>query len=218
MSSTQDIKEKYRRHAKRYDFAIQLYRLIGLRIESYRLRAVELLCLKRGDSVVDLGCGTGLNFDLIVKQIGPKGRLIGVDLSPEMLACALERSERAGFNNLELVQADIADYEFPVGVNGVLSTGAFGYVTEYDRVIEKVSQALNQGGRLVILDGKLPERWPLWLFRLFVWLSRPFGVTTEYFSHPCWESVGRFFQEVELEERYGGLIYISSGTAASTPA
>ena len=218
MSSTQDIKEKYRRHAKRYDFAIQLYRLIGLRIESYRLRAVELLRLKRGDSVVDLGCGTGLNFDLIVKQIGPKGRLIGVDLSPEMLACALKRSERAGFNNLELVQADIADYEFPVGVNGVLSTGAFGYVTEYDRVIEKVSQALNQGGRLVILDGKLPERWPLWLFRLFVWLSRPFGVTTEYFSHPCWESVGRFFQEVEFEERYGGLIYISSGTAASTPA
>jgi demethylmenaquinone methyltransferase/2-methoxy-6-polyprenyl-1,4-benzoquinol methylase len=218
MSSTQDIKEKYRRHAKRYDFAIQLYRLIGLRIESYRLRAVELLRLKRGDSVVDLGCGTGLNFDLIVKQIGPKGRLIGVDLSPEMLACALERSERAGFNNLELVQADIADYDFPVGVNGVLSTGAFGYVTEYDRVIEKVSQALNQGGRLVILDGKLPERWPLWLFRLFVWLSRPFGVTTEYFSHPCWESVGRFFQEVEFEERYGGLIYISSGAAASTPA
>lgn len=218
MFSTQDIKEKYRRHAKRYDFAIQPYRLIGLRIESYRLRAVELLRLKRGDAVVDLGCGTGLNFDLIIKQIGPKGRLIGVDLSPEMLACALERSERSGFNNLELVQADIADYDFPEGVNAVLSTGAFGYVTEYDRVIEKISQALGQDGRLVILDGKLPERWPLWLFRLFVWLSRPFGVTAAYFSHPCWETVDRFFQEVEFEERYRGLMYISSGTAASTLA
>jgi len=218
MFSTQDIKEKYRRHAKRYDFAVQLYRLIGLRIESYRMRAVELLRLKRGDGVVDLGCGTGLNFDLIMKQIGPQGRLIGVDLSPEMLAGARKRAEHSGWNNIEFVQADIADYDFPEGVNAVLSTGAFGYVTEYNRVIEKISQSLGQDGRLVILDGKLPERWPLWLFRLFVWFSRPFALTTEYFSHPCWESVGRFFQEVEFEERYRGLMYISSGTAASTLA
>jgi demethylmenaquinone methyltransferase/2-methoxy-6-polyprenyl-1,4-benzoquinol methylase len=110
------------------------------------------------------------------------------------------------------VQSDIAAYDFPEGINAVLSTGAFGYVTEYARVIEKASHALVQGGRLVILDGKAPERWPLWLFKLFVRLSRPFGVTTEYFSHPCWEPVGRFFHEVQFEERYGGLMYISSGT------
>jgi demethylmenaquinone methyltransferase/2-methoxy-6-polyprenyl-1,4-benzoquinol methylase len=83
MFSTQDIKAKYRRQANRYDFAVQLYRLLGLRIKAYRLRAVDLLRLKRGDCVVDLGCGTGLNFDLLVERIGPEGRLIGVDLSPE---------------------------------------------------------------------------------------------------------------------------------------
>jgi demethylmenaquinone methyltransferase/2-methoxy-6-polyprenyl-1,4-benzoquinol methylase len=94
------------------------------------------------------------------------------------------------------VQSDIAAYDFPEGINAVLSTGAFGYVTEYARVIEKASHALVQGGRLVILDGKAPERWP----------------STEYFSHPCWEPVGRFFHEVQFEERYGGLMYISSGT------
>jgi demethylmenaquinone methyltransferase/2-methoxy-6-polyprenyl-1,4-benzoquinol methylase len=168
MISTQDIKAKYRRQAKRYDFAVQLYRLLGLRIKAYRSRAVELLRLKRGDCVVDLGCGSGLNFDLLVEQIGPEGRLIGVDLSPEMLAGARERAERSGWNNIEFVQSDIAAYDFPEGVNGVLSTGAFGYVTEYARVIEKASHALAQGGRLVILDGKEPERWPLWLFKLFV--------------------------------------------------
>jgi demethylmenaquinone methyltransferase/2-methoxy-6-polyprenyl-1,4-benzoquinol methylase len=210
--STQDIKAKYRRQANRYDFAVQLYQLLGLRIKAYRLRAVELLHLKRGDCVIDLGCGTGLNFDLLVKGIGPEGILIGVDLSPEMLDSARERTERSGWNNIELVQSDIAVYDFPEGVNGVLSTGAFGYVTEYARVIEKASHALARGGRLVILDGKEPERWPLWLFNLFVRLSRPFGVTTEYFSHPCWEPMGRFFQEVQFEERYGGLMYISSGT------
>ncbi len=40
----------------------------------------------------------------------------------------------------------------------------------------------------------------------------PVGVTTEYFGHPCWEPVERFFHEVQFEERYGGLMYISSGT------
>ena len=212
MFSTQDIKAKYRRQANRYDFAVQLYRLLGLRIKAYRLRAVDLLRLKRGDCVVDLGCGTGLNFDLLVERIGPEGRLIGVDLSPEMLAGARERAQRSGWSNIEFVQSDIAAYDFPEGINAVLSTGAFGYVTEYARVIEKASHALVQGGRLVILDGKAPERWPLGLFKLFVRLSRPFGVTTEYFSHPCWEPVGRFFHEVQFEERYGGLMYISSGT------
>ncbi len=218
MLTNQEIQDKYRRVAKRYDFAVQLYRLIGLRIETYRLRAVELLRLKRGDCVVDLGCGTGLNFPLLVKRIGPKGRLIGVDLSPEMLTYARERVERSGWSNIELMLSDMATYNFPKGVNGVLSTGAFGYVDEYERVIEKAAHALVPGGRLVILDGKQPERWPSWLFKLFVWLSQPFGLTFGYFGHPCWESVERFFQDVAFEEMYGGLMYISAGTAASLAA
>jgi demethylmenaquinone methyltransferase/2-methoxy-6-polyprenyl-1,4-benzoquinol methylase len=215
MLTNQEIQDKYRRVAKRYDFAVQLYRLIGLRIETYRLRAVELLRLNRGDCVVDLGCGTGLNFPLLVERIGPEGRLIGVDLSFEMLACARERAERSGWNNIELVQSDMATYDYPKGVNGVISTGAFGYVADYERAIEKAAHALVPGGRLVILDGKQPERWPSWLFKLFVWLSRPFGLTPGYFGHPCWESVERFFQDVAFEEMYGGLMYISAGTAAS---
>ncbi len=218
MYSTQTVQEKYKRQAKRYDFAIfYIYRLIGLRIETYRRRAVDLLRLKPGDRVVDLGCGTGLSFPLIVARIGPQGRLIGVDLTPEMLECAQARVEEAGWNNVELIQSDIADYGFPQGINAVFSTGAFGFVSEYDRVVEKVSRALVPGGRLVIVDGKRSERWPPWLFKLFVWLSRPFGVTPDYFAHPCWESVERYFQESTIEEMYGGLIYISSGTAASPP-
>ena len=83
-------------------------------------------------------------------QIGPKGRLIGVDLSSEMLACAQERVHREGWKNVELIEADIAAYEFPEGLNGVISTGVFGYVSEREHVIEKISHALVPGGRLAI--------------------------------------------------------------------
>jgi demethylmenaquinone methyltransferase/2-methoxy-6-polyprenyl-1,4-benzoquinol methylase len=150
------------------------------------------------------------NYDLAVKFY----RLIGVGLSSEMLACANERVERLNWNNVQLVHSDMVAYDFPEGVAGVMSSGVFGYVSERDRVVEKISHALTPGGRFVILDGKRPDRWPLWLFKLFVWSSSPFGVTQAYFDNHAWESVEHFFKETTLEEVYGGLMYISAGTAA----
>lgn len=107
------VEAAYQRYARKYDLAVKLYRLIGLHIERYRSRAVELLRLKPGDCVVDLGCGTGLNFPLLIQNIGPEGRLIGVDFSSEMLARARKRVDRSGWKNVELIESDIAAYEFP---------------------------------------------------------------------------------------------------------
>ena len=210
--SKEVVEAAYQKYAKNYDFATKLYRLIGLRIHEYRVRAVALLRLKRGDHVIDLGCGTGLNFPYLIQEIGPEGQLIGVDLSAAMLACAQERIERSHWNNVRLVHGDIADYEFPESMNAVLSTGVFGYVAERDRVVEKIANALVPGGRIVIVDGKRSSRWPSWLFKLFVRCSNPFGVTEAYFDNRTWESVERYFQDTTFEEAYGGLLYISSGT------
>ena len=67
---------------------------------------------------------------------------------------------------------------------------------------------------LAIVDGKRPDRWPSSLFKLFVWLWSPFGLTEEYFDGQAWKLVERFFQDATFEEVYGGLLYISAGTAA----
>jgi demethylmenaquinone methyltransferase/2-methoxy-6-polyprenyl-1,4-benzoquinol methylase len=208
-----EIRSSYETGAKYYDFAVWLYGLIGIR-KAYRLRAVKRLGLQRGNCVVELGCGTGLNFPPIIEQIESEGRLIGVDLSPKMLVYARERVERAGWKNIELNQSDIVAYNFPEGVNGVLSIGVFGYITDYDRVIKAASHALVSDGRLAIMDGKRPERLPSWVFNLIVRLSRSFGVTSDYFDKRTWESVERYFRETTFEQMYGGMLYISSGTAA----
>jgi demethylmenaquinone methyltransferase/2-methoxy-6-polyprenyl-1,4-benzoquinol methylase len=213
MLSKKDIQAAYQRQAKYYDFAVWLYRLIGIRM-AYRLSAVKLLRLRKGDCVVELGCGTGLNFPFIIEQIGPEGRLIGVDIAPKMLEYARKRVDRFGWENVELVESDMAKYGFPKEVNGVLSTGVFGYIAEYDRVIKTVSDALVPGGRLVIMDGKRPEGWSLW-FKFVLWLSRAFGVTLDYGDRRPWESVNRHFQETRFDRIYGGAMYISSGTAPS---
>lgn len=209
----QKVQAMYQSGAKHYDFTTVLFRLIGLRTKAYRLLAIKKLSLQRGNCVIELGCGTGLNFPFLMEQIGPEGRLIGVDLTPGMLDIARVRIERSGWKNVELIQSDVAAYVFPQGVNGVLATGLFGYIPEYDRVIKAVSQSLVPGGRLAILDGKQPETLPSWLFKIVLKLGGPFGYTPEYFNVRPWESVGRYFTETSFETRYGGMIYILSGTA-----
>ena len=211
--SKQKVQDMYQSGAKHYDFTTILFRLIGLRMKAYRLLAIKKLSLQRGNCVIELGCGTGLNFPFLMEQIGPEGRLIGVDLTPGMLDIARVRVERSDWKNVELIQSDIAAYDFPEGVNGVLATGLFGYIPEYDRVIKAASKSLVPGGQLSILDGKQPENLPSWLFKIVLQLGRPFGYSPEYFNVRPWESVERYFKETSFETRYGGMIYILSGTA-----
>ena len=154
-----------------------------------------------------------LNFPFIIEQIGPEGRMVGVDLTPGMLDLARAQVERAGWKNVELIQSDLTNYAFPDKLNGVLATGLFGYIAEYDPIIKEISRALVPGGHLVILDGKQPEKLPSWLFKIVLKLGRPFGFTPDYFNVRPWESVKTYFQETSLEQKYGGLIYILSGTA-----
>ena len=126
-----EIVEVYRRRAARYDFTANLYYLIGFRLEAYRRAAVAQLALQPGDTVVDVGCGTGLNFRLLERVVGPTGRIIGVDLTDAMLAQARRRTEREGWRNVDLVACDAARYDFPGGTGGILSTFALTLVPFY---------------------------------------------------------------------------------------
>src|SRR6201986_666391 len=105
--------ETYRKKAKHYDITSRLYPVPGYPHQGQRLRAVRALGLRAGDTVIDLACGTGLNFPLIEDAIGPGGRIIGVDLTDAMLAQAQRRIEDNGWSNISLVQADAAEFSFP---------------------------------------------------------------------------------------------------------
>jgi len=112
------------------------------------------LHLQPGGTVVEIGCGTGLNFQYLLNTIGRSGHLIGVDLTDAMLEKAKERVERNGWHNVTLVQADAATYSFPLNVNGVISAFALTLVPEYEMIIERAARAMAQQGRFVILDLK----------------------------------------------------------------
>ncbi|MDN5761814.1 MAG: methyltransferase domain-containing protein, partial [Microlunatus sp.] len=68
---------------------------------------IDALDLRPGDRVLDIGCGTGLNFELLKQSIGADGRIVGVDLSAQMLAQAARRVERREWGNVILVRANV---------------------------------------------------------------------------------------------------------------
>jgi ubiquinone/menaquinone biosynthesis C-methylase UbiE len=128
-----------------------------------------------------------------------------------MLARARERTHRKGWQNVELLEVDAAHYEFPAGIQGVLSTFALTLVPEYEQVIDHAARALASGGRLVIADLKKADRWPLWLVHLAVLITKPFGVTLDLTDRKPWEVMRKYFSRVDVMEFFAGSMYIATG-------
>jgi ubiquinone/menaquinone biosynthesis C-methylase UbiE len=207
--------ETYRKKAKHYDITSRLYPVPGYPERAQRLRAVRALGLRPGDSVVDIACGTGLNFPLIEKMIGPDGRIVGVDLTDAMLARAQDRTDSNGWRNVSLVQADAAGFNFPTGVDAILSTYALTRVPDCGDVIAHGAAALARGGRLVVLDLKFPDNAPRRLAQLGTALARPFGSMDEWIARRPWEAIRAAMQErladVSWTELFLGTAFLAVG-------
>ena len=208
-----EVRDAYQRWAKFYDLVVYLYYLVGMRIGHWRHLAVDALALHRGDTVVEIGCGTGLNFDLLEQMVGAKGKIIGVDISEAMLERARNRVRRAGWNNIDLVCCAAAEYRFPDAINGILSVGTLNYEPEYDRVIERGANSLAPSGRWVVLDYKMPTGWCRHLAPLFIALGAIYGVSRALMDRRPWESLERHLRNTQMRELYGGFVYVISGEA-----
>jgi ubiquinone/menaquinone biosynthesis C-methylase UbiE len=216
-ASTQErLIETYRKKAKRYDITSRLYPAPGYPRRSQRLRAVSALGLRRGDTVVDMACGTGLNFTLLERVVGPGGRIVGVDLTDAMLARAKDRVETNGWRNVSLVQADAASFDFPAGVNAILSTYAMTQVPECAEAIAHGARALSGGGRWVVLDLKVPGNTPGWLAQVGTATVRPFAAIDEWMTRRPWEAIRSAMQEeladVAWTELFFGTAFLAVGS------
>jgi demethylmenaquinone methyltransferase/2-methoxy-6-polyprenyl-1,4-benzoquinol methylase len=208
--------ETYRKKAKRYDITSRLYPVPGYPIRAQRLRAVRALGLRAGDSVIDIACGTGLNFPLIEERIGPNGRIVGVDLTDAMLACAQDRIAANGWSNISLVQADAAEFDFPAKVDAILSTYAMSHVPECGKVIAHGAAALSGGGRWVVLDVKVPDNAPEWLTGLGTATVRPFASIDDWMMRRPWEAIRAAMREELADfswtELFFGTAFLAAGS------
>jgi demethylmenaquinone methyltransferase/2-methoxy-6-polyprenyl-1,4-benzoquinol methylase len=208
--------EIYRKKAKHYDLTSRFYPVPGYPERAQRLRAVQALRLRPGANVVDVACGTGLNFPLIEQVIGPDGHIVGVDLTDAMLARAQDRITRNGWGNVRLVQADAAEFEFPPGVDAVLSTYALTQVPECAEVIAHGAAALAEGGHLVVLDLKVPANVPSWLVRLSALPVRPFASVDQWILRRPWEAIHAAMQDELAELSWVELCFGTAFVAAGS--
>ncbi len=208
--------ETYRKKAKHYDATAWLYPAPGYPHRAQRVRAVQALGLRAGDTVIDLACGTGDNFPLIEKAIGPDGRIVGVDMTDAMLACAQDRIEKNGWSNISLVESDAAAFDFPAEVNAILSTYALTQVPECAKVIANGAAVLSAGGRWVVLDLKIPDNTPRWLTQLGTSIVRRFASIDEWKMRRPWEAIREAMEEQMADSTWTELFFGTAFLAAGS--
>jgi demethylmenaquinone methyltransferase/2-methoxy-6-polyprenyl-1,4-benzoquinol methylase len=178
--------------------------------------AIRRLKRKKHPVGIDMACGTGLNFPLLEKVVGPGGRIVGVDLTDAMLARAQDRIAKNGWSNISLVQADAAGFDFPAEVDAILSTYALTQVPECADVIAHGAKALSGGGRWAVLDLKVPGRTPPWLAQLGTATVRPFASIDEWMMRRPWEAIRVAMQEeladVSWTELFFGTAFLAAGS------
>lgn len=198
----------YRKQAKGYDTS----GISGL--EPWRKKAVQVLNLKHGDLVIDVGCGTGLNFLFLQEAIGPEGKIVGVDLTDGMLDRARQRIAQNSWKNIELVQNDAAQYVFPSQVDGIISTFALSFIPDCTRVIQNGAEALSPGRKWVVLDMAWPDGLPLWL-RHGLFFLRSWGITEDVIQRRpwkmVWQTMRRQLADLERKQFWLGFFYLASG-------
>jgi arsenite methyltransferase len=120
------------------------------------------LQLQPGETVLDLGSGAGFDAFLAAPRVGVSGKVIGVDMTPEMIAAAQANAAKAGHAHVEFRQGRLE--ELPVeanSVDAVTSNCVINLVPDKSKVFAEVARVLRPGGRMVIsdivLDGVLPE-------------------------------------------------------------
>jgi demethylmenaquinone methyltransferase/2-methoxy-6-polyprenyl-1,4-benzoquinol methylase len=202
---SQRVYDWWSRHDRVYAAFVTAF-LLG-RTGEFRDRTVAALSLDPGDTVLDVGCGPGPNFERLADAVGPTGTIVGVDASPGMVKRAKERGEQLDCE-VEVLRADarrlpLANDRFD-GVCATLSLSAMGDV---EAVVAGVSDVLRSEGHTAVLDARSFQTAPLrWLNPLIEGISA--YITNWYPEAPIVQSVEDMFAEVSIETFHGETVYV----------
>lgn len=204
-----EARQRYDSMAVDYDhhLGLQASRL-GRYQEGVRKRAVAALQLKTGQTVIDVGCGTGASFARLGAAVGRDGRVVGVDQSAGMLAVAAKRIADVGWTNIELIEAPAQEAEIPDA-----DAAIFFFTHDLMRTpaaLDKVTTAVRHGGRVVTAGAKRPSLWLAPIALAAQLIMRRYVTTDEGLARP-WDLLADRLEDVTSESLLLGAIYLVAG-------
>lgn len=194
---------KYRLHAQGYDASAR-------RTMPLRRRVIGLLRLAAGETVVDVACGTGLSIPILAEAVGPSGRVVGVEVSPEMLDLARERCAGQGLRQVELLESTMEQ----ANLGSPFDAALFNYthdVLQSHAALERIFAHARPGARVAVAGIKHPPGWlfPLRLYRY--WKARPYVTTFANLDAP-WSGLARYVPDLRVAPVMLGTNYLAFGT------
>ncbi len=183
---------QYERHAETYDRDTDW-------VASDRARVVDLLDLRPGETVIDVGCGTGLCFPLLVDRVGPRGRVVGIEQSIDMLGRAKERVDDSGWDNVDLVLGSIEEVDIPVAADAALFSFTHD-VLRNEAAVKNVLDHLRPGGRVAAVGPMWAPWWAPGMNLLIWYVTSDFVTTFEGFSEP-WSHLARLVPGLSVERQ-----------------
>jgi ubiquinone/menaquinone biosynthesis C-methylase UbiE len=185
-----------------------------------RVAGIDLLQLRRGDVVLDVGCGTGLNLPLLAAAVGPTGLVIGLDRSPQMLAVAQNRITRNRLSTARLLQADataftvsmvnalVQEVSHEMGVDAVFASYAMSVIPDWQAAWRASLAVLKPGGRAGVVDMQPPIGWAKMLSPLAYFACAVGG--SDIHARP-WTAVETDCVNVATKTLRGGHIVAAAG-------
>jgi ubiquinone/menaquinone biosynthesis C-methylase UbiE len=197
----------YREIAQQYDHSTR-------RINGVRLKAIAALRLAPGDTVLDVGCGTGFCFAAILQRIGAAGRLLAFDPSPDLLAIARERVRVAGWRNITLLEANAEQVDLAGARPSALLFSYVHDIMQSEAALRNLLPQAAPGARVAITSTRLwPASWPLaGAVNRYLWRTHEKYITNreENFERP-WAKLEPWLEGLQVNVCWPGWRYVASG-------
>ena len=139
-------------------------------------KAIDSLDIQKGDSILDVGCGTGTTTLLLSEKVGPEGKVTGLDISVPMLARTLELAIENNKTNISIINKDVQENELDDQYDHLFSRFGVMFFTDPISSFKNLKKSLKADGSFSFVCWQHPSKNP--------WHTKPIGILKKYFDLP----------------------------------